>query len=289
MQQYLDLLSRVQKEGKRKKTRTGIDAYSITGAMFEHDMTKGFPLLTTKKMGLKNIATELVFFNRGLSDKSWLQERGCHIWDEWANPQVVPYSTDPAVQQRMKQEPDLGRIYGVQWRDWRGAGHNAHVDQLANAIDTLRKDPSSRRIIVSAWNPAELGQMALPPCHYSFQLLSDGETLDLLWNQRSVDTPLGLPYNIASYALQLRLIAAAVGMAPGKLIGFLADVHIYENQMEGVEEQLSRKPLALPMLGLALPLPGSPQNSFDFFGWEPGDFVLRGYEPYPAIRFPIAV
>jgi len=285
MQQYLDILSRIKNQGKRKKNRTGIDTFSITGAMFEHDMSLGFPVLTTKKMGMKNIATELVFFNQGRSDKPWLQSRGCHIWDEWGNPMKVPYGNDEASKKKMAAENDLGRIYGVQWRNWKGVdekGNVVVVDQLTKALDTLKKDPTNRRIIVSAWNPAELNQMALPPCHYSFHLLSDGESVDLLWNQRSVDTPLGLPYNIASYALQLKLIAATVGMLPGRLIGFLADVHIYENQMEGVEEQLTRAPRALPELVLPLDFPG-------ILEWEPHMFRLEGYNPHPAISFPIAV
>jgi thymidylate synthase len=253
MQQYLDILKKIKDKGKLKPNRTGVDTISITGAMFEHDMSEGFSLLTTKKMGLKNIAAELQFFKDGLQDKSILQSWGCHIWDEWGNPQKAPYGTDEASKARMAAEMDLGRIYGVQWRKW--VGMNAQnqvvvIDQLARAVETLRKDPYNRRVIVSAWNPAELDQMALPPCHYSFQLLSDGETLSLLWNQRSVDTPLGLPYNIASYGMLLHILAASVNLKPGKLIGFLADVHIYVNQMEGVEEQLSRSPKDLPVIAL---------------------------------------
>jgi thymidylate synthase len=285
MQQYLDILGKIAKTGKRKKNRTGIDTFSITGAMFEHDMAEGFPLLTTKKMGMKNIATELQFFKDGLSSKSWLQERKCHIWDEWCNPQKVPYGNDEETKKKMASEDDLGRVYGVQWRKWIGMDAQQQVviiDQLARAMETLKKDPTSRRIIVSAWNPAEINQMALPPCHYSFQVLSDGESLDLLWNQRSVDTPLGLPYNIASYALLLKLMAESAGMKPGKLIGFLADVHIYENQMAGVEEQLGRTPKALPLLHL-------PEGFNDIFKWEGNQFSLEGYDPHPAISFPIAV
>ena len=224
-----------------------------------------------------------------MSSKSWLKDRGCHIWDEWGNPQKAPYGKDPESQARMAAEDDLGRIYGVQWRRWRGAKVSAdgsvrlgEIDQLAKALDTLRVDPYSRRIMVEAWNPADLDEMALPPCHYGFQLLSDGETLDLLWSQRSVDTPLGLPYNIASYGLLLQLIASSVGMRPGKLIGFLADVHIYEDQMSGVEEQLSRAPRDLPTLRLK-------EGFTDVLQWSAGEYILEGYDPHPAISFPIAV
>ena len=285
MQQYLDILRKIKDTGRLKKNRTGVDTISITGAMFEHRMSDGFPLQTTKKMGLRDIATELEFFKDGLSDKRWLQERRCHIWDEWGNPMKAPYGKDAESKAAMAAEPDLGRIYGVQWRDWQGVGEDGkvvHIDQLRNAVETIKNDPFNRRVIVSAWNPAEIKQMALPPCHYGFQLLSDGESLDLLWNQRSVDTPLGLPYNIASYALLLKLIAATTGLKEGNLIGFLADVHIYVNQMEGVEEQLGRTPLALPQVKLL-------DTFSSIFEWHRDEFILEGYNPQPKISFPLAI
>ncbi len=285
MQQYLDILRKIKDTGRLKKNRTGVDTISITGAMFEHRMSDGFPLQTTKKMGLRDIATELEFFKDGLSDKRWLQERRCHIWDEWGNPMKAPYGKDAESKAAMAAEPDLGRIYGVQWRDWQGVGEDGkvvHIDQLRNAVETIKNDPFNRRVIVSAWNPAEIKQMALPPCHYGFQLLSDGESLDLLWNQRSVDTPLGLPYNIASYALLLKLIAATTGLKEGNLIGFLADVHIYVNQMEGVEEQLGRTPLALPQVKLL-------DTFSSIFDWHRDEFILEGYNPQPKISFPLAI
>lgn len=289
MQQYLDLLQKVKNKGKLKKSRTGTDTFSISGAMFEHDMCDGFPLLTTKRMGMRDVAKELDFFIQGRSDKTWLQEHGCHIWDGWANPQKVAYGNDEITKFHMREEPDLGRIYGVQWRNWRGAKvapdgtiSLVHIDQLKNAIDTLRTDPTSRRLLVEAWNPADLDEMALPPCHYGFQLLSDGDTLDLLWSQRSVDTPLGLPYNLASYALLLKLIAASVGQVAGKLIGFLADVHIYRDQMEGVEEQLTRSPLKLPELLL-------PQSFSDVLRWDYKQFALEGYQHLLKITFPLSI
>lgn len=288
MQQYLDLLKKIKDTGKRKANRTGIDTLSISGAMFEHEVGDTLTMITTKRVGPLNVAKELDFFIQGRSDKSWLKDVGCHIWDEWANPKKAPYGNDDASKARMAEENDLGRIYGVQWRNWRGVNIDEFgnlqlkvVDQLAQALATLRKDPLSRRIIVSAWNPVDLDEMALPPCHYGFQLLSDGETLDLLWNQRSVDTPLGLPYNITSYSLLLSLIASTVGQRPGKLIGFLSDVHIYVNQMEGVEEQLSRTPKEQPILCLP--------PSTDVLSWGYKQFKVEGYNPHPKIDFPIAV
>lgn len=286
MKAYLKILDKIVSRGITKKNRTGIDTISITGHMFEHNMEDGFPLLTTKKMGMKNIATELEFFIKGLSNKKWLQERGCHIWDSWCNPEKIPYGHDDETKKRMKEEMDLGRIYGVQWRNWRKIIINEdsksiniiHKDQLQSVIDKLKTDPFDRRMIVSAWNPVELDKMALPPCHYSFQVLSDGKKIDLLWNQRSCDVPLGIPYNIASYGLLLKLIADTVGMMPGKLIGFLSDVHIYKNQLDGVYTQLKRQPRELPILEF--------NDSFtNLFEWKCDEFTLLGYDPCERIKF----
>jgi len=293
MKQYLDLVKNILSNGKWKENRTGINTKSITGSMFEHNMADGFPLLTTKKMGLKNIAVELEFFIKGLSDKRWLQERNCHIWDGWANPEKVPYSNDPSTLKKMEEENDLGRIYGVQWRNWQGYEEVGpgqvepyNIDQLANIIDTLKTNPLDRRMICMAWNPAEIGQQALPPCHYSFQIISDGESVDLLWNQRSVDVPLGLPYNIASYALLLELIAKTVNMKAGKLIGFLADCHIYENQT-AIQTQVDREPGELPTLILSNETKTG--EKLDIFNWEFDDFELTNYNPAKGIKMPIAV
>lgn len=289
MQEYLDILTRTLAKGRWKENRTGVDTLSISGAMFEYEMGDTLPVLTTKKMGVRNIAKELDFFVQGRQDKGWLQNVGCHIWDEWGNPQKAPYGNDPESKARMAAEMDLGRIYGVQWRTWRGvkvdeAGNLrlVVVDQLKKALDTLQKDPFSRRVIVSAWNPVDLDEMALPPCHYGFQLLFNGESLDLLWNQRSVDTPLGLPYNITSYGLLLRLFAETLGMKAGKLIGFLADVHIYRNQLDGVEEQIGRTPLSQPKLSF-------PQDFHGLLDWDYTQFSIAGYESHPAIAFPLSV
>lgn len=305
MKQYLDLLSKVKAEGIRKKTRTGIDAFSISGAMFEHDMRKGFPLLTTKKMGVKTIFAELEFFIKGIHNKKWLQERNCHIWDEWCDPRIVPYANDEATKQKMLQEDELGRIYGVQWNSF-GAGktwdyydphveenetrmmftlrENKGINQLKKVIETLRTNPTDRRMIVMAWNPNDLDKMALPPCHYGFQLLSDGEYVDLLWNQRSCDLPLGIPFNIASYAMLLQLICAQVNMKPRKLIGFLADVHIYENQLQGIDEQISRSTFELPTIEVI-----KNKEDWTIWDWNFTDYKLNNYESHPTIKYPIAV
>jgi len=212
MQAYHTIIKRVLREGVLKHDRTGTGAHTIAGAMFVHDMSKGFPLLTTKKMPFKIIATELEFFIKGITDKEWLKERGCHIWDEWCNPKKVPYAHDEATKQKMADERDLGSVYGFQWRHF-GASYQNYdsdysgqgIDQFKYVIDTLKHNPNDRRMLVSAWNPSAKDQMALPPCHYAYQVTVTGEKLNLMWNQRSVDVMLGLPFNIASYALLLRL------------------------------------------------------------------------------------
>lgn len=288
MESYKKIVKKVMTEGEWKfqravdKDGNKLRTLSTTGYMFEHNMFNGFPLLTTKKMGMKMIAAELEFFIKGLSSKSWLQERNCSIWDEWCNPKKVSDRTD---HESMKLEDDLGRIYGVQWRAWRtyGAMGNIKIDQLKGVLETLKNDPTSRRMIVSAWNPADLDEMALPPCHYGFQLLSDGHNVDLLWNQRSVDVGLGLPYNIASYALLLKLIARHVGMQEGKLIGFLADTHIYENHMPQLKEQITREEYSLPDLEIT-------NESTDIFDWEYTDIKLSSnYKSHTPIKMEVAI
>jgi thymidylate synthase len=247
MREYQDIVKNVLKNGEKKENRTGIDSIAIAGAVFSHDMKNGFPLLTTKKTPFRLVASELEFFIKGITDKQWLIERKNHIWDEWASPTKAPYGHDEESKKKMLEERDLGPIYGFQWRhynaeyknydtDYTGKG----VDQLKNLIEKLKKDPSDRRMIVSAWNPIQKNQMALPPCHYGYQVTVINGKLNLLWNQRSVDTMLGLPFNIASYALLLHLIAKEAGLKEGKLIGFLADVHIYKNHVDGAKEQLTR-------------------------------------------------
>lgn len=289
MEEYLDICRDILDRGVKKENRTGVDALSISGAMFSHDMSGGFPLLTTKKVPYGIVRSELEFFIKGKTDKKWLQERNNRIWNEWANPLKAPYGHDKASKERMASERDLGPVYGFEWRHW-GADYDSFdtdytgegVDQLEGLVDTLKNNPFDRRMIVSAWNPSDKPKQALPPCHYSFQVLVGGdEKLNLLWNQRSVDVPLGLPFNIASYATLLHLLAKESGREEGTLTGFLADTHIYVNQVDGIREQLSRVPRILPRI--------ETPNFRSLFDWEFEDTELDGYEPYPPIKFDIAV
>ncbi len=290
MKAYLDIVRRILTEGERKASRTGVDTLAIAGAMFEHDMATGFPLLTTKRIAFRLVATELEFFVRGLTDKRWLQDRNNHIWDEWANPERAPYGHDAASKQRMLEERDLGPVYGFQWRHF-GApyvGHEADytdrgVDQLRRLVETLAANPDDRRMIVSAWNPLQLEQQGLPPCHFVFQVTVINGKLNLLWNQRSVDAPLGLPFNIASYGLLLHLLAKTTGLSEGKLIGFLADTHVYLNQVDGIREQLTRDPHRYPLPRIVT----EPFTSM--WDWRAEDSRVEGYESYGKIDFPIAV
>ena len=283
MKAYLDILEDVMTNGKMSKNRTDTPALHIpTGTVFTHDMSNGFPLVTTKKMGLKNIATELEFFIYGITDKKWLQDHGCHIWDEWANPtkwkpvyndlvavikehgyNIATTNTKTLENYAADIERDLGPVYGWQWRHFGGKYHfnekeidkdptknflpiNPGFDQLADVIKTLKTDPTSRRMFVTAMNPADKNQMALEPCHVMHQLTVENGKLNLIWTQRSCDLFLGLPYNIASYALLLLLYAKEAKLQPGILKGELHDYHIYENHIPQVKEQLQREPKPLP-------------------------------------------
>lgn len=280
MKPYLEIVRQIIEapDTAWKGNRTGVSAKSISGTMFAHDMSEGFPLLTTKQMPLKMVAVELEFFIKGLRDKNWLKERGCHIWDEWCNPQLVPYGTDDQSKAKMAAENDLGRVYGVQWRDFNG------VDQLKNVVDKLKSNPADRRMIVSAWNPSELNQMALPPCHLLFQVIVTGENFDVInlnWYQRSVDTMLGLPFNIASYALLLLLLAKEANMTPGRLCGMLGDTHIYENQFETAKEQLDREPYPLPTLDIT--------GNASLFDWIHIQYQLNNYYHRGKLTYPISI
>ena len=290
MRTYLDIVKKVLEKGDKISTRQGTPAYTIAGAIFEHDMSKGFPLLTTKKVPLRLIATELEFFINGITDKKWLQDKNNHIWDEWAKPQKAPYGHDEASKKRMLEERELGPIYGFQWRHFNApyTSYDANydglgIDQLKKVIETLKTNPRDRRMIVSAWNPLQFNEMALPPCHYSFQITTIGDKLNLMWNQRSVDTMLGLPFNIASYALLLHLIAKETGFKEGKLVGFLADVHVFENHVDGAKEQLSRDPekYSLPKI--------ETENWKSIFDWHAEDTKVLNYESYDKIPFEIAI
>lgn len=290
MKAYLDIVRRILAEGERKANRTGVDTIAIAGATFEHDMVRGFPLLTTKRTPFRLVATELEFFVRGITDKRWLQARNNHIWDEWAHPAKAPYGHDEAAKARMLAEPDLGPIYGFQWRHFGAryvdhetdyAGHG--IDQLRRVVDTLKTNPDDRRMIVSAWNPTQLHEQGLPPCHFVFQVTVIGGRLNLLWNQRSVDVPLGLPFNIASYGLLLHLLAKEAGLAEGKLVGFLADTHVYVNQLDGVREQLTRDPDRFPLPRIVT----EPFTSI--WEWTADHSRVEGYESHPKIDFPVSV
>lgn len=428
MKQYLDLLNKVLTKGKRKTNRTGIDTISISGAMLEFDMSTGkFPLLTTKKMGLKTIFSELEMFIKGITSKKFLQDRNSHIWDAWCNPQKVPYSTDPEQQKLMEKEDDLGPIYGFNGNYWDAGqdnyipverrlitpvpekyenvwdsaifaatyavrqravaesqwfvklygerifnrlldiyekllrtdtvlpvswvlvsnflkdctkmpgwvgflrnpdtyvldntyyGSNGYsvdtcvwisideqdhyrmmdrgnfsntlqrfplpINQLQNVINTLQTDPTCRRMVVNYWNPQLMNQMALPPCHYCYEFLSDGESVDLLFNMRSVDCFLGMPFDIAHYAMLLLLICKQVHMKPGKLIGFFADTHIYVNHLDQVKEQLSRTPFESPSVEIL----NANDPKWTIWDWSYTDFELHDYQCHPAIKAPVAV
>ena len=288
MKAYLDIIQKILDHGFRKTNRTGVDALTIAGAMFEHDMAEGFPLLTTKKTPFRLVTSELEFFIRGITDKEWLRNEKNHIWDEWCSPDIVPYGNDDQTKAKMMSERELGPIYGWQWRNL-GARYVAHnvpsegqgVDQLEKLVQTLKTDPDNRRMIVSAWNLCDLSRMALPPCHYSFQVTVINGRLNLLWNQRSVDAALGLPFNIASYGCLLHLLAKEAGLSEGKLIGFLGDTHIYVNHIDAIREQLKREPRPLPQI--------KTENFSSIFDWHYGDTVIENYDPHPAIKFEIAV
>jgi len=288
MKAYLDIVQKILDKGFRKTNRTGVDALSIAGTMFEHDMADGFPLLTTKKVPFKMVRSELEFFIRGITDKEWLREQKNSIWDEWCSPDVVPYGNDEQTKLKMMNERELGPIYGWQWRNF-GAKYTSYntapqgqgIDQLQKLVNTLKTNPDDRRMIVSAWNPCDLHRMALPPCHYSFQVTVIDGKLNLLWNQRSVDVALGLPFNIASYGCLLHLLAKEAKLGEGKLIGFLGDTHIYINHINAISIQLVRQPKALPRI--------KTENFKSIFDWHYEDTVVEGYDPHPAIKFEIAV
>ncbi|MFH1946918.1 MAG: thymidylate synthase [Candidatus Magasanikbacteria bacterium] len=297
MQSYLNIVKHILENGIAKADRTGTGVKSVAGVMFEHDMSTGFPLLTTKKMPFKVMAVELEFFIKGLTDKEWLKERNCHIWDEWCSPDKVPYAHDEETKRKMTEERDLGPIYGFQWRhfgaeykDFNTDYSSQGVDQFKKLVDTIKNNPTDRRMLVMAWNPSMIEKMALPPCHYNFQVTITNDKLNLMWNQRSVDVALGLPFNISSYALLLHLLAKETGYKEGRLIGFLGDTHIYSNHIEGLQEQLTRDPDKYPLPHVeTLPQRSGQAKNFSIFDWEYTDSEIVEYESYPRIKFPIAV
>lgn len=286
--EYLDLLKEVLSHGELTPNRTGIDAYVIPHAMLKNkdQGRRGFPLLTTKKMAWKSIRIELEFFIKGLTDKRWLQDRGCHIWDEWCDPTQLPEGTDPLIKKQMaKNCPDLGPIYGFQWRQFNGFQSEdgvTGIDQLATIVNTLKKDPHNRQQVCTAWNPCQLGVMALPPCHLAWHVFITNGKLHLCWFQRSCDMFLGVPFNMASYGLLLHLLALELHLEEGTLTGFLSNVHIYKNHVTQVQEQLRRLPFVTPTIH-------TDERGFSIFNWKWEDTILENYQSHGAIKGDIAI
>lgn len=264
MKQYLDLLQRIRTEGVKKEDRTGTGTISVFGHQMRFNLEDGFPLVTTKKLHLKSIIHELLWFLQGDTNVKYLQENGVRIWNEWAD-----------------ENGDLGHIYGYQWRSWPDY-EGGFIDQISDAVETIRKNPDSRRIIVNAWNVADLKKMNLPPCHMFFQFYVANGRLSLQMYQRSADTFLGVPFNIASYALLLQMMAQVTGLEAGDFIHTLGDAHIYLNHLEQVDLQLTRTPRPLPVMKL------NPDVK-DIFGFRYEDFQLEGYDPWPHIAGKVSV
>jgi thymidylate synthase len=264
VRQYHDLLRLVLETGMERSDRTGTGTLSVFGAQARFDLRERFPLLTTKKLHLKSIIYELLWFLRGDTNIKYLNEHGVSIWDEWAD-----------------ENGNLGRVYGAQWRDWRGL-NGTHVDQITKVISEIRENPSSRRLIVSAWNPAEIHTMALPPCHVLFQFYINQGELSCQLYQRSADLFLGVPFNIASYSLLTMMVAQACDLKPGDFVHTFGDLHLYSNHLEQAREQLGRDCRTLPRMQLNPAI-----KRIEDFQFE--DFTLLDYDPHPSIRAPIAV
>jgi len=263
VQQYLDLLRAARERGTFKADRTGTGTYSLFGWQMRFDLAQGFPLVTTKKVHLRSIIHELLWFLKGDTNIKYLRDNKVSIWDEWAD-----------------ENGDLGPVYGAQWRSWPSA--NGPIDQIAKLVEMIKRNPDSRRLIVSAWNPADVDKMALPPCHCLFQFyVADGKLSCQLY-QRSADIFLGVPFNIASYALLTLMMAQVTGLQPGDFVHSFGDAHLYANHTEQADLQLSREPRPLPVMSL------NPDVK-DLFGFKFEDFTLTGYDPHPAISAPVAV
>ena len=260
---YENLLKDVLENGEKKGDRTGTGTRSVFARQLRYDMADGFPLITTKRVHVKSVIGELLWFLRGDTNVKWLQDNGIRIWNEWAD-----------------ENGDLGPIYGSQWRNWTDKD-GKHVDQIQSVLDTLEKDPDSRRMIVSAWNVGELDEMALAPCHAFFQLYANSGKLSLQVYQRSADLFLGVPFNIASYSLLLHMFAQQAGMEPGEMIWTGGDCHIYENHLEQVKTQLEREPYPFPKLEL--------KPAEDMFSYNFDNFVISDYQHHPTIKAPVAV
>ena len=264
MKQYLDLLQRILDEGVRKSDRTGTGTLSVFGHQMRFDLEKGFPLLTTKKLHLKSIIYELLWFLRGDTNVKYLQEHGVSIWNEWAD-----------------ADGELGPVYGYQWRSWPDYS-GGHIDQIANVVEQIKRQPDSRRLVVSAWNVADLDKMNLPPCHLLFQFYVAEGRLSLQLYQRSADTFLGVPFNIASYALLLQMVAQVCGLKPGEFVHTTGDTHLYLNHLDQARLQLTRTPRPLPRIVI------NPDVK-DIFSFRYEDFRLEGYDPWPHIPAPVSV
>jgi len=264
MQNYLDLMRRVLEHGARKSDRTGTGTLSLFGAQLRFDLSAGFPLLTTKKLHLKSIIHELLWFLKGDTNVKYLRENGVTIWDEWAN-----------------ASGDLGPVYGYQWRSW-PAPDGRHIDQIQDVLAQLKTNPDSRRMIVSAWNVADLDRMALMPCHALFQFYVANRKLSCQLYQRSADLFLGVPFNIASYALLTMMVAQVCGLGLGDFVHTLGDTHLYLNHLDQARTQLAREPRSLPVMRI------NPAVT-DLMGFKYEDFEIQGYDPHPAIKAPIAV
>lgn len=264
MQQYVDLMRHVFEHGHNKTDRTGTGTRSVFGHQMRFDLNQGFPLVTTKKLHLRSIIIELLWFLRGDSNVRWLQERGVSIWDEWAD-----------------EQGELGPVYGVQWRSW-PTPDGRHIDQITQLLNQIRQNPDSRRLIVSAWNVAEISNMALPPCHALFQFYVAEGRLSCQLYQRSADIFLGVPFNIASYSLLTHMVAQQCGLDVGEFIWTGGDCHLYSNHLEQAQLQMSREPRAVPKLVIKR----KPESLFDY---EFEDFEFVGYDPHPGIKAPIAV
>ena len=264
MKQYLDLLQRIVNEGTRKEDRTGTGTLSVFGHQMRFNLEEGFPLLTTKKLHLKSIIYELLWFLKGDTNVKYLQENGVRIWNEWAD-----------------ENGELGPVYGHQWRSWPNY-NGGHIDQIQDIVNALKNNPNSRRMIVSAWNVAEVDQMALPPCHCLFQFYVANGKLSLQLYQRSADTFLGVPFNIASYALLTMMMAQVSGLKPGDFIHTTGDTHLYLNHLEQAKEQLKRTPRTLPRMVIN-------PNVTSIFDFKYDDFTLEGYDPLPHIKAEVSV
>lgn len=277
---YQDLLRDIMENGTKKADRTGVGTISVSGRMLKHDMSEGFPILTTKSVPLRVVMVELEGFLRGITSKAWYTGKNCHIWDEWSNKDAMPKGLSAEEQKKWQLEcDDLGPLYGYQWRNFNSQG----CDQIAMLLDTLEKNPTSRRMVVSAWNPLQLKSMALDPCHFAFQVIVRGEYLDLVFSMRSVDVFLGMPFDIASYGVILTLLSKQFGYKPGMLTGMFGDTHIYLNHLEQVKTQLERKHFDLPTAVVS----DSFKTILDFD--SSSHLKLENYQHHPAIKASVAI